>query len=80
MKNIKIIRRLKLTGAILACIMVSKGGALYAIACFFLLKTIFIGVVIGFAYSSGLFSGAVLWQLYPDLLLKVGFFFDSFNF
>lgn len=56
------------------------GGALYAIACFFLLKTIFIGVVIGFAYSSGLFSGAVLWQLYPDLLLKVGFFFDSFNF
>lgn len=56
------------------------GGALYALSCFFLLKTIFIGVVIGFAYSSGLFSGAVLWQLYPDLLLKVGFFFDSFNF
>ncbi|HIX57271.1 MAG TPA: hypothetical protein H9850_07355 [Candidatus Anaerobiospirillum pullistercoris] len=56
------------------------GGALYALACFFLLKTIFIGVVIGFAYSSGLFSGAVLWQLDPDLLLKVGFFFDSFNF
>lgn len=56
------------------------GGAFYALACFFLLKTIFIGVVIGFAYSSGLFSGAVLWQLDPDLLLKVGFFFDSFNF
>ncbi len=56
------------------------GGALYVLACFFLLKTIFIGVVIGFAYSSGLFSGAVLWQLCPDLLLKVGFFFDSFNF
>ena len=56
------------------------GGALYALTCFFLLKTIFIGVVIGFAYSSGLFSGAVLWQLDPDLLLKVGFFFDSFNF
>lgn len=30
MKNIKIIRRLKLTTAILVCIMVSKGGALYA--------------------------------------------------
>ncbi len=56
------------------------GGVLYALACFFLLKTIFIGVVIGFAYSSGLFSGSVLWQLDPDLLLKVGFFFDSFNF
>lgn len=56
------------------------GGALYALSCFFLLKTIFIGLVIGFAYSSGLFSGTVLWQLYPDLLLKVGFFFDSFNF
>ena len=56
------------------------GGAFYALACFFLLKTIFIGVVIGFAYSSGLFSGSVLWQLDPDLLLKVGFFFDSFNF
>lgn len=56
------------------------GGVFYALACFFLLKTIFIGVVIGFAYSSGLFSGAVLWQLDPDLLLKVGFFFDSFNF
>lgn len=56
------------------------GGAFYALACFFFLKTIFIGVVIGFAYSSGLFSGAVLWQLDPDLLLKVGFFFDSFNF
>ncbi len=56
------------------------GGAFYALACFFLLKTIFIGVVIGFAYSSGLFSGTVLWQIYPDLLLKVGFFFDSFNF
>lgn len=56
------------------------GCALYALCCFFLVKTIFIGVVIGFAYSSGLFSGAVLWQLYPDLLLKVGFFFDSFNF
>ena len=56
------------------------GGALYALSCFFLLKTIFIGLVISFAYSSGLFSGTVLWQLYPDLLLKVGFFFDSFNF
>ena len=56
------------------------GGALYALSCFFLLKTIFIGVVIGFAYSSSLFSGAVLWQLSPDLLLKLGFFFDSFNF
>lgn len=56
------------------------GGALYALACFFLLKTIFIGLVIGFAYSSGLFSGTALWQLCPDLLLKVGFFFDSFNF
>lgn len=56
------------------------GGALYALSCFFLLKTIFIGLVIGFAYSSSLFSGSVLWQLYPDLLLKVGFFFDSFNF
>ena len=56
------------------------GGSFYALACFFLLKTIFIGVVIGFAYSSGLFSGTVLWQIYPDLLLKVGFFFDSFNF
>lgn len=56
------------------------GGAFYALACFFFLKTIFIGMVIGFAYSSGLFSGAVLWQLDPDLLLKVGFFFDSFNF
>ena len=56
------------------------GGALYALSCFFLLKTIFIGLVIGFAYSSGLFSGTVLWQLDPDLLLKVGFFFDSFNF
>lgn len=56
------------------------GGAFYALACFFLLKTIFIGLVIGFAYSSGLFSGTALWQLCPDLLLKVGFFFDSFNF
>lgn len=56
------------------------GCTLYGLCCFFLIKTIVIGLTLVFAYSNSLLSGSLLWQLDPDLLLQVAFFFDSFNF